>query len=209
MNIDAAFQGTLEAALRAIFEHFPIAGSPNESQTEDDLIWPVLAQLDWTATLRQQNLSARGREDVPDGSLFADDAAKHRANGFPEEWRRYGLGLAVVESKRWLRPLDRRSERQGEETAPSTQMLRYLRRVDDLTAGALRSFWFTCRTADRDGPDHPHLDFQALVLSEDLPVIEAQEPPEIPVPFEEYSALAVCRTLRAPFSYLAEKCRYS
>ena len=76
--------------------------------------------------------------DVPDGLLFADDAAKGRANRFAQGWRRYELGLAVVESKRWLRPLDRRSGRAGEETAPSTQMLRYLRRVDDLTTGALR-----------------------------------------------------------------------
>ena len=134
---DAALE-TLEAGLRAIFQHFPIAGSPNESQTEDDLIWPVLAVLGWAASLRQQNLSARGREDVPDGLLFADDAAKARANGFAQEWKRYELGHAVVESKRWLRPLDRRSGQHGEETAPSTQMLRYLRRIDDLTTGKLR-----------------------------------------------------------------------
>ena len=63
---DAALDG-LETALRAIFEPVLIAGSPNESQTEDDLIWPVLRRLGWVATLRQQNLSARGREDVPDG----------------------------------------------------------------------------------------------------------------------------------------------
>ena len=75
---------------------------------------------------------------MPDGLLFADDAAKDRANGFAEEWKRYEFGLAVVESKRWGRPLDRRSGRLGEETAPSTQMLRYLRRVDDLTTGKLR-----------------------------------------------------------------------
>ena len=75
---------------------------------------------------------------MPDGLLFADDAAKDRANGLAEEWRRYGHGLAVVESKRWLRPLDRRSGGKGEGIAPSTQMLRYLRRVDDLTSGALR-----------------------------------------------------------------------
>ena len=129
---------TLEAGLRAIFQHFPITGSPNESQTEDDLIWPVLAALGWAASLRQQNLSARGREDVPDGLLFADAAAKARANDFTQEWKRYELGLAVVESKRWLRPLDRRSGQHGEETAPSTQMLRYLRRIDDLTTGKLR-----------------------------------------------------------------------
>ena len=134
-DIDAA---ALEAAGRGVFARFPITGSPNESQTEDDLIWPVLAHLGWTASLRQQNLSAAGRQDVPDGLLFQDAAAKDRANGFTEEWRRYEFGLAVVESKRWGRPLDRRSERRGEETAPSTQMLRYLRRVDDLTTGALR-----------------------------------------------------------------------
>ena len=60
--IDDAAVGTLEAALREIFEHFPIAGSPNESQTEDDLIWPVLAALGWMASLRQQNLSTSGMD---------------------------------------------------------------------------------------------------------------------------------------------------
>ena len=136
--IDEGALDDLEAALRAIFDDFPFAGTPNESQTEDDLIWPVLRALGWSASLRQQNLSAAGREDVPDGLLFADEAAKGRANAFVQEWRRYEHGLAVVESKRWRRPLDRRSGRAGEESAPSTQMLRYLRRVDDLTTGALR-----------------------------------------------------------------------
>ena len=128
----------VESALRDIFARFPADRSPNESQTEDDLIWPVLNRLGWTASLRQQNLSAHGREDVPDGLLFAHNAAKNQANSFAEEWKRYQHGLAIVESKRWLRPLDRRSGRRGEETAPSTQMLRYLRRVDDQTSGRLR-----------------------------------------------------------------------
>ena len=127
-----------EADLRDLFQRFPTDRLPNESQTEDDLIWPVLACLGWTASLRQQNLSAHGRLDVPDGLLFADDTAKERANSLVEDWKRYEHGLAVVESKRWLRPLDRRSGRRGEETAPSTQVLRYLRRVDDLTTGKLR-----------------------------------------------------------------------
>ena len=136
--IDDDALATLEASLREVFDHFPIDGSPNESQTEDDLIWLVLVQLGWTASLRQQNLSARGREDVPDGLLFPDESEKDRANGFVEEWKRYELGLAIVESKRWLRPLDRRSGHQHEKTAPSTQMQRYLRRIDDLTAGKVR-----------------------------------------------------------------------
>ncbi len=126
------------ASLRSVFECFPTSQTPNESQTEDDLIWPILEALGWTQSLRQQNLSPRGREDVPDGLLFDSAETKATANGFPEEWKRYELGRAVVESKRWARPLDRRSGRRGEETAPSTQMLRYLRRVDDITNGALR-----------------------------------------------------------------------
>ena len=42
-----------------------------------------------------------------------------------------------MESKRWGLSLDARSDRQAR-TAPSTQMLRYLRRVDDVTSGRLR-----------------------------------------------------------------------
>ena len=137
-TLDDAALDDLEVSLRAVLARFPAASTPNESQTEDDLIWPVLLCLGWNASLRQQNLTARGREDVPDGLLFADEAAKDRANGFAEEWRRYEHGVAVVESKRWLRPLDRRSGGRGEGIAPSTQMLRYLRRVDDLTSGQLR-----------------------------------------------------------------------
>ena len=125
-------------SIRGHFDSFPITQTPNESQTEDDLIWPILEALGWTESLRQQNLSPRGREDVPDGLLFESVETKAKANGFPEEWKRYEFGRAVVESKRWARPLDRRSGRRGEETAPSTQMLRYLRRIDDITGGSLR-----------------------------------------------------------------------
>lgn len=125
-------------SIRSHFDRFPISQTPNESQTEDDLIWPILESLGWTESLRQQNLSPKGREDVPDGLLFESSGTKAKANGFPEEWKRYEFGRAIVESKRWARPLDRRSGRRGEETAPSTQMLRYLRRIDDITNGTLR-----------------------------------------------------------------------
>ncbi|WP_051961359.1 hypothetical protein [Devosia riboflavina] len=128
---------SLRSALEAIAGAFPQSHNTNESQTEDDFIWPVLSALGWTASLRQQNLSVGGREDVPDGLLFADAGSKAAANAQDDQWKRYSHGLAVVESKRWARPLDRASGR-GEATAPSTQMLRYLRRIDDLTGGDLR-----------------------------------------------------------------------
>jgi len=99
---------SLEVKLRSAFDKFPINQNTNESQTEDDLIWPVLSLLGWTDALRQQNLSAKGRDDVPDGLLFQDGMSKEKANKHAQEWKRYSFGAAIVESKRWLRPLDRR-----------------------------------------------------------------------------------------------------
>ena len=127
----------IENSVLEILNGFPTEQSPNESQTENDLIWPVLTRLGWTSSLRQQNLTPKGLDDVPDGVLFADDTAKERANGFAQEWKRYEFGLAIVESKRWGLSLDGRAGLAAK-TAPSTQMLRYLRRVDDLTTGRLR-----------------------------------------------------------------------
>ena len=137
-GLDGLELARVESDIIKAFSSLPIHGRPNEAQTESDLIWPVLETLDWTDALRQQNLSSKGREDVPDGLLFPSAEAKSKANDLEEEWRRYRFGIAVVESKRWGRPLDRRSERRGEEVAPSTQMMRYMRRVDDVTNGGLR-----------------------------------------------------------------------
>ena len=127
----------LRAKLDAIAGAFPQSLKTNESQTEYDFIWPVLSALGWTESLRQQNLTVSGRDDVPDGLLFADTEAKAAANAIPDQHKRYAHGLAMVESKRWARPLDRASGK-DETTAPSTQMLRYLRRCDDITGGKLR-----------------------------------------------------------------------
>jgi hypothetical protein len=127
----------LRAKLDAIAAAFPQSLKTNESQTEDDFIWPVLGALGWTESLRQQNLTVTGRDDVPDGLLFASTEAKAAANAIPDQHKRYAHGLAMVESKRWARPLDRASGK-DETTAPSTQMLRYLRRCDDITGGKLR-----------------------------------------------------------------------
>src|SRR5680860_251470 len=88
---------TLAADLTAIFSAFPVSQSPNETRTEDDLIWPVLRRLGWEHVIRQQNLTVKGRDDVPDGLLFAGADARAQADRFPEEWKRYQFGLAIVE----------------------------------------------------------------------------------------------------------------
>ncbi len=93
---DARLDG-LSSELQRFFNNFPTSTRPNESQTENDLIWPILERLGWTQSLRNQNLTAYGRDDVPDGLLFLDAAAKARANTLREEWRRYEFGRAIVE----------------------------------------------------------------------------------------------------------------
>lgn len=134
--IDAA---AVRERLKAIVSGFPHASQPNEATTESDFVWPVLELLGWADYLTQQNLSASGRVDVPDGLLFIDANAKTKANTHGEEWRRYAHGAAIVESKRWGRALDRAVGRKDtDKETPSTQLLRYLRRIDDLTNGALR-----------------------------------------------------------------------
>ncbi len=129
----------MRARLEAILSGFPHASKPNEATTEKDAIWPIMAALGWDEYLTQQNLSATGRVDVPDGLLFIDAAAKAKANEHPEEYKRYQHGAAVFEAKRWGRALDRAEGRKGDDKdTPSTQLLRYMRIVDDRHNGAIR-----------------------------------------------------------------------
>lgn len=44
-NFDADDAVALEQRLWAALERFPSYQSPNESQTEDELIWPILGRL--------------------------------------------------------------------------------------------------------------------------------------------------------------------
>lgn len=102
----------------------------NEAQTESQLIAPTLEALGWKA-LPQQQANVRGRSDVPDSLLFSSPADLERALGESQPDRRFRHGHAIVEAKRWLRPLDRgNSSENGEQETPSSQMLRYLTRAE-------------------------------------------------------------------------------
>lgn len=120
--------------LQKLFGAFPVDHKPNEGVTERDLIYPVLDVLGWSDLLVQQQISARRRLDVPDALLFADTTHKNAASAEKDAANRYRQGLALVEAKRWQRPLDRADPQQG---TPSSQMLRYLRRADDASDGRL------------------------------------------------------------------------
>jgi hypothetical protein len=137
-QVDAAAVATVRDGITARLADFVGRRTPSEQETEDDLIWPILGALGWQDHARQLNLSATGRADVPDGLLFLDPGRKAASLPLPP-WQRYRNGACLVESKRWQRLLDREDrDPAGEAGVPSTQMLRYLRRADDITAGGLR-----------------------------------------------------------------------
>lgn len=57
--------------------------------------------------------------------------------------------------------------------------------------GLCRSYWFVARNDDHDRPDAEFLDFQKVVLEEDLPVVSNQVPAEIPLDISaEYNVKA-------------------
>jgi len=121
-------------AIRARLDDLLARRNPVEAETETKLVWPVLGALGWAHISVQQNMSVRGRSDVPDALLFADGAADTAASGL-EAWQRFRHGAALVEAKRWNRPLDRTES--GEQGVPSTQLMHYLNRAEAVTGRRL------------------------------------------------------------------------
>jgi hypothetical protein len=159
---DATF-ATFFDALQNIFKGLDGASTINEAQTEQLVINKVLAELGWADDfLPQVNADPKGREAVPDCLLFASYQAKAAALAETKDDRRYRHGLAILEAKRWLRPLDRGDGKDAfDPDAPSSQMLRYLSRVDVasdravkwgvLTNGAVwRLYWQDARSRSEE-----------------------------------------------------------
>jgi len=159
---DSAFV-RFSGALQAIFAGLDSDSTINEAQTEQLVINKVLAELGWADdTLPQVNADPRGREAVPDCLLFASADKKAAALLEAKDDRRYRHGLAILEAKRWLRPLDRGDGLDAfDPDAPSSQMLRYLSRVDVasdraikwgmLTNGAVwRLYWQDARSRSEE-----------------------------------------------------------
>ena len=126
--------------MQETFNGLSTASTINEAQTEALVINKVLAALGWgDDTLPQVNSDAKGRESVPDLLLFANHQQKARATAETRDDRRYRHGLAILEAKRWLRPLDRGDQTDAmDPDAPSSQMLRYLSRVDVASDRAIK-----------------------------------------------------------------------
>jgi MmeI, N-terminal domain len=139
LTSDASFTPGVRRRLEEVCQQFPFQASPDEAQTEQDLIFRVLEALGWNRDMWivQPRAARKGRSDVPDMLLLPDLDAKQRANAEPERDQRYRHGVAIVENKRWDRPLDRATQgaRKGDEEreVPSSQILRYLSRAETLS----------------------------------------------------------------------------
>ncbi len=149
--------------LKRIYAPLTISSQLNEANTEADVIEQVLGLLGWRdLTLKQVTASSTRREDVPDFLLFPDEDAKQAARAEKRDDRRYRHGIAILEAKRWMRPLDR-----GDATnrldpgTPSNQILRYLSSVEVasdrkvrwgiLTNGAVwRLYWQGARSRSEE-----------------------------------------------------------
>ncbi len=138
--LDASAFAAFDGALRGIYAGFDASSTINEAQTESEIINKVLVELGWDGDfLPQVNLSGKRREDVPDCLLFANSAQKTAALAEAKDDRRYRHGLAILEAKRWLRPLDRGDISEATDPdAPSSQMLRYLSRADVVSDRAVK-----------------------------------------------------------------------
>jgi hypothetical protein len=134
LALTAQTVGDARIAMKACLDDLLARRNPVEAETETKLVWPVLGTLGWQYISVQQNMSVRGRSDVPDALLFADADSDAAASGL-EAWQRFRHGAALVEAKRWNRPLDRTES--GEQGVPSTQLMHYLNRAEAVSARRL------------------------------------------------------------------------
>ena len=114
---------------RGVLESVPPGNRENEGVTEEHIIKPILRLLGWEELLPQQNLSAKGRKEVPDLLLFEDAERLQAARRERDESRKYRHGLAIAESKRWELPLDRPDKGLADTRTPSSKMLWYIKRA--------------------------------------------------------------------------------
>ncbi len=128
-----AFRG----GVQRFYDGLSHAQNPNEAQTEQDLIRPVLGLLGWTDYLPQQ--ATTGHEDIPDHLLFLDAASRARATATSNAKDRFRHAAVIEESKRLGVPLDTRDKDGTTGTGtPHGQILRYLLTADRVSDGRLR-----------------------------------------------------------------------
>jgi hypothetical protein len=110
--------------------------APDEADTEDNLIKPILEKLGFHYS--RQKTPQQSARDRPDFLLFADAESKRKAQ--QDTAHHYQYGVAILEAKRFERPLDRRGRDPLDPIdlgTPSNQILRYLSSVEIASNGKI------------------------------------------------------------------------
>ena len=124
--------------LEAVFCKFFDDANPNERETIDNLVIPVLRLLGWDDIIQEQNLKSEEQSEFPDGLIFLNEELKRAAQNLPNQWERFKFGVAILETKKWDMKIDQDFSSKNESETPSKQMMRYIRHVEDKTYGKLR-----------------------------------------------------------------------
>ncbi len=161
--------------IRQSYEDLSHAQDPNEAQTEQDLIRPVLDLLGWTDYLPQQ--ATTGHEDIPDHLLFLDAASKERAAATSNAKDRFRYAAVVEESKRLDVPLDAHDKDGTTGTGtPHGQILRYLSTAEIESDGRIRWGILTNGRVWREWQNiNPEGGFDAVIGNPPWDHIELQE----------------------------------
>lgn len=122
----AAFDPTeIQSAIGAIWERErELLATFNEEQTEDRLIRPILNALGFSYTPRP-NLPVGGRRREPDYALYLDEEERRESEALGGG-ARYAKAVAVLEAKRFDRPLDRRGASGALSEDPVAQIIHYV-----------------------------------------------------------------------------------
>ena len=124
-------------SLSEILDKIASSHEPNEAQTENEVVRPLLELLGWDHHMPQQGSDRQ--EDIPDYLLFADGESKDRAAARKGSENRFQDALVIEESKRFGLPLDNRdSGETARRGTPHGQILRYLDTADSVTDGRIR-----------------------------------------------------------------------
>ena len=121
---------------RRLFQAFPTAHNPNETQTEQDLIRPLLQLLGWTDDLPQQTTS--GGEDIGPTSSSSPTPRPKPAPAVPTPAPSSKPSPSLSSSASAVRSTAAAPARAPRPPHPTPRLLRYLREAETVTDGDLR-----------------------------------------------------------------------
>jgi hypothetical protein len=143
-DLNTAALTQFKTALLDVFKGININKKINKDQTEKRVTNKILNILGWDQhILPRVNFSHKGCADVPIHLLLVDNDHLIAAKAESEDHRRYRHAIAILETKRWMQPLDRSDDQDdhnhfAKPAAPSSEMLWYLSRADAISNQAIK-----------------------------------------------------------------------